>query len=78
MNTTTALTSRQYDCLYYLMKGMTAKQIGDMLGISYRTVQGHYDRLRQKFKCRNRSELLLQALRTSYVKKKLLLDLNEK
>lgn len=69
------LTLRQYDCLYYLIKGMTAKEIANILGLSYRTVQDHFERIKQKFNCHRRSELIFHALKITYIKNKLLLDL---
>jgi len=69
------LTLRQYDCLYYLIKGMTAKQTAKMLNITDRTVHGHLNLLRQKFNCHRRSDLVSRALKVTHIKNKILLDL---
>ncbi len=57
---TKMLTLRQYDCLYYLIKGMSAKQIAHTLGLSSRTVEDHLHRLKEKFHCNTRFDLISQ------------------
>jgi DNA-binding CsgD family transcriptional regulator len=52
------LTQRQYDCLYYLAKGMTIKETGCQLKLSSRTVEHYLDAIKQKLNCRSRSELV--------------------
>lgn len=69
------LTLRQYDCLYYLIKGMSAKQIANTLGLSCRTVEDHISRLKEKFNCNTRFDLVSHALKIPYIKNKLFLDL---
>lgn len=56
------LTRRQLDCLFYLVQGMTAKQIAEMLALSRRTVEQHLDSIRAKLGCQLRSELIARAL----------------
>lgn len=57
------LTSRESECLHYLVQGMTARQIGHQLGISFRTVQHYLDNIKDKWQCSSRSELIGKALR---------------
>ncbi|MBA2649585.1 MAG: helix-turn-helix transcriptional regulator [Legionella sp.] len=52
------LTSRQYDCLYYLARGMTIKEIALQLKLSARTVEHYLEAIKDKLNCRTRSELI--------------------
>ena len=52
------LTQRQADCLYYLIKGMTMKQIARALHLSPRTVEHYLDAIKIKLNCDYRSELI--------------------
>jgi len=56
------LTKRQRDCLYYLARGMTAKQIAHQLNLSQRTVEHHLNTIKHKLNCHSRSELVEAAL----------------
>jgi DNA-binding CsgD family transcriptional regulator len=56
------LSTRQRDCLYYLAKGMTLKEIGTILNLSPRTI-GHYlEAVKVKLGCFSRSQLVEKAL----------------
>lgn len=52
------LTQRQYDCLYYLARGMTIKEISHELKLSSRTVEHYLETVKNKLNCRTRSELI--------------------
>ena len=56
------LTSREQDCIELLLTGLTAKEIGKKLEISYRTVELYMYVLRQKFSARNKAELILKIM----------------
>lgn len=56
------LSPRQSVCLFYLLHGKTIKQIGKLLNISPRTVETHLEKLKLKFNCRTKGELIDQAL----------------
>ena len=58
MKDTPALTGRQSECLYLVMRGYTAKDIAHRLGLSTRTVEMHIDTLKNKFYCRTKSQLI--------------------
>lgn len=67
-----ALTKRQLDCLLLLVKGMTAKQIGDHLGLSRRTVEHHIESLKLKLNSFSKSSLIKKALTLDYIRKKII------
>lgn len=62
------LTQRQSQCLYYLILGMTAKQIGKIINLSPRTVEFYINQLKEKFSCRNRSELIRKAVEMDFIR----------
>jgi DNA-binding NarL/FixJ family response regulator len=59
----TALTEREIEVLRLICQGQTSKEIGEQLGISLRTVQGHRDHMLHKVKARHMVDLLLFAIR---------------
>ncbi|EHL31249.1 hypothetical protein LDG_6710 [Legionella drancourtii LLAP12] len=56
------LTDRQSEVLFYLLRGKTAKQIGQYLNISARTVHEYMEQLRYKFNAQNKHELIDVAI----------------
>lgn len=68
------LSKRQIECLYYLVKGMTAKETARIIGISHRTVECYLDNIKTKLNCSSRVELIEKALRVKIIREKLLID----
>ena len=56
------LSPREQQVIHHLARGCTDREIGDVLGISMRTVQSHLDRIREKTGRRRRAELTRLAL----------------
>lgn len=52
------LTHRQKECLFLLTRGKTAKQIGQTLRISHRTVETHIVSLKNKMHCTTKDQLI--------------------
>lgn len=65
------LTNRKIECLYYLVKGMTQKQIAAHLKLSPKTVVHAVEQLKQKMNCNSRYELIRKALTYQEIKDKL-------
>lgn len=61
------LSKREKQCLFYLIRGKTAKSIGEILHISYRTVECYINGLKDKLNCRTRSELIDFAINVNFV-----------
>lgn len=57
----TQITSRQKECLFYLVKGLTAKQIAIQTGISPRTVEHCIEAMKIKLNCETRAELIIKG-----------------
>ncbi|SHH23128.1 two component transcriptional regulator, LuxR family [Jatrophihabitans endophyticus] len=56
------LTERETDVLRLVSTGLSAKAIGERLGVSYRTVQNHVQNTLQKLQLHNRVELTRWAV----------------
>lgn len=56
------LTTRQKECLYYLVKGMSAKEIAYALKLSPRTVEHYLETVKAKLNCHSRSQLIAKVL----------------
>lgn len=65
------LTPRQTDCLFFLARGLTAKQIALELGISSRTVEFHIEVLKRKLDCPKKTSLIQKAWKMNFIRQKL-------
>lgn len=52
------ISPKEAKCLYYILKGKSAREIGEILHISTRTVEGHLAHAKEKLHCKTRSELI--------------------
>ena len=57
-----SLSRREEECLYYLLRNHTAKEIAKALGLSHRTVESYLNNLKDKFNCVNKTTLIIKAL----------------
>jgi len=57
-----ALTDRETDVLRLVAKGLTARQIGERLVVSHRTVESHVQNTLRKLQLNNRSQLVRYAI----------------
>lgn len=55
------LTQREHDCLDLLMREHNLVKIAKILGISHRTAETHFQHIKEKLQCRNKTELLLKV-----------------
>jgi DNA-binding CsgD family transcriptional regulator len=68
------IASRELECLYHLIKGLTLKQIAQIMRISARTVEHHINNAKTKLNCYRRSELIFKASQLPDIKNKLFLE----
>lgn len=61
------LSKRETTCLFYLLRGKTAKEIAEIIFISVRTVEKHIDSIRMKLHCKTRSEIIGKAIDQGFV-----------
>jgi DNA-binding NarL/FixJ family response regulator len=64
---TEPLTERELEVLSLASKGETNKGIGEQLGISGRTVQGHLARIFKKLQVNTRTEAVMRAVAFGYI-----------
>jgi DNA-binding NarL/FixJ family response regulator len=57
-----AITDRETDVLRLVAKGLTARQIGERLGVSHRTVESHVQSTLRKLQLHNRVQLARYAI----------------
>lgn len=62
----TLLSVRESECLFFLLRGKTTKEIAQILQLSPRTVESYIDHIKIKFACHTRSELLEKAEKEGY------------
>jgi len=55
-------TSREHDCLRLIVKGKTAKEIGIILGVSFRTIECYLENIKNKMKVKTKSQLIEKAI----------------
>jgi DNA-binding NarL/FixJ family response regulator len=61
------LTEREIEVLRLAARGLTNKAIGQSLGISDRTVQGHLANIYGKLNAGSRTEAVTEALRQGWI-----------
>ena len=52
------LSEREKECVQYISKGMSAKEIGRTMNISYRTAEAHIAKIKFKLSCQTRSQII--------------------
>jgi DNA-binding CsgD family transcriptional regulator len=66
------LSKRQMECLFYITKGRTIKQIATILGLSPKTVEHYLESIKLKLNCSSRAELIDTALQMKEIRESLL------
>ncbi|MGQ3889282.1 helix-turn-helix transcriptional regulator [Legionella sp. CNM-1927-20] len=61
----THLTLREKEVLWWHIRGKTSDETAYLLGISRRTVERHFENLREKYNCKSKSQLIFK-LASSY------------
>jgi DNA-binding CsgD family transcriptional regulator len=61
------LTEREMECLFYLLRGKTNKEVAKQLHLSPRTVEQYVEQLKNKFGCDKKSELIEFAVNKGYM-----------
>lgn len=61
------LSEKQSECLFFLLRGKTAKEIAVILQLSSRTVEDHLGEIKSKLKCRTKSEVIEKAIASGYM-----------
>lgn len=56
------LSKREAECLYFLLRGNTAKNIANILRLSPRTVEHYLENVKMKFNVRTKTELIEKTI----------------
>lgn len=56
------LTQREFQILELVAQGYSAKEVAQAIHIAPRTVEGHIDTIRLKFRARNRTHMVAKAI----------------
>ncbi|MCD6040009.1 MAG: helix-turn-helix transcriptional regulator [Gammaproteobacteria bacterium] len=62
------LTKREAEILLYILQGHPAKKIGQLLGISFRTVESYISMLKLKFRCDRKNELISMCIKLGMIR----------
>ena len=65
---TPSLTPRELETLRWTMEGKTAREVGDVLGITERTAALHVNNATHKLGCVNKHQAVLKALRLGLIR----------
>lgn len=57
------LSNREAECLDYLLRGKTSKEIAYVTKLSVRTIEGYLTNIKRKLKCYSKSALISKALK---------------
>jgi len=60
------LTPRETDCVIYLLQGNTMRKTAKILGLSNRTVEFYMAKIKKKFACRSKAELIKQLIEMDF------------
>jgi len=61
------LSIRESQCLFFLIRGQTTKEIAANLQLSHKTVETYIGRIKNKLRCRTKSQLIEMAIHNGYV-----------
>ncbi|RDI41321.1 Regulatory protein SdiA [Aquicella lusitana] len=56
------MTPREKEILFWYIKGKTAEETASILKISRRTIERHFENMREKFGCFSKSQIALKAM----------------
>ena len=60
------LTTRETECLFYLIRGGTRKTIAKQLNLSPRTIDAHTEQIKLKFGCHHKAQLIELAIEDGF------------
>lgn len=61
------LSKRESECLFFIIRGMTAKDVAQKLHLSPKTVEFHIEQIKQKLSCSKKSELIEKAINLGFI-----------
>ena len=62
------LSNRELECLFYTLRGKTARQISEIIKLSKRTIESYLESIKNKTGCQSKADLLVLAVSDGYMK----------
>lgn len=62
-----SLSKRESESLFYLIRGYTAREIAQRLGLSSKTIEYHIEQLKNKLNCSKKSELIEKSIDLGFI-----------
>ncbi len=62
------LSERELECLFFTLRGSTAKQIAEQFGLSKRSIEYYLDNIKNKMGCTTKTELVCLGINSGYIK----------
>ena len=66
------LTQREAECIFLILQGYTLKETATELSLSPRTIEFYFKRIKEKFGCNNRANLIKLLMQNLMMEKTLL------
>lgn len=57
-----SLSKRELQCMFYIVRGKTNKQIAEILKLSKRTIDFYMENIKNKLGCQSKNELIIKAI----------------
>ena len=61
------LTPRQQECVFFLIRGKTLKQIADILNLSIRTVESYVEAIKYRLNCTHKTQIIEKAISSGFL-----------
>ncbi len=61
------LSAREIECLFYILRGKSAKDVGKILHLSYRTIEDHIASIKYKLNVTRKAQLIEKAINQGYM-----------
>lgn len=62
-----SLGKKESLCLFYIMRGKNNREIGEILNLSPRTIEGKVSVIKEKLGCQSRAELIEKSITSGYL-----------
>lgn len=62
-----SLSKRELQCMFYVLRGNSNKQIAEALKLTKRTIDFYMENIKNKFGCQSKNELIIKAIEAGYI-----------
>jgi DNA-binding CsgD family transcriptional regulator len=61
------LTERELECLFCMLRGLSANEAGKVMLLSKRTIEFYIDNIKNKMGCQSKPEVMIKAIEKNYI-----------